>query len=393
MVPIVQQLELQIVVLAIRVRFPMGTQHRKAAKAAFLLYQAMRYNSACMNHSKSELYFVFVVIAGVSALSFFVFKPFLFVIILALVFATVFAPLHRRLARRLSKHPSAAAFLATLLIVLIIIAPVAFVTVRVFKESSYVYSFLTSSGGETRLAAFQSTMTASLKKFVPLPADFALNFTGYLKDSFTWLVQHLGLVFSNIARVFLETFIFVLALYFFLRDGKKIRRDIESVSPLSEQHSALVLGKLEKAVNSVIRGSLAVALAQGAVSSIGFIIFGVPNAALWGLVTACAALVPSIGTALVIAPAVLFLFFTGHMAASLGLLVWGLFAVGLIDNFLGPKLVEKGTQLHPFLILLSILGGVGFFGPLGFVLGPLSLSLLFAFFEVYKLIENPKSTS
>jgi predicted PurR-regulated permease PerM len=61
-------------------------------------------------------------------------------------------------------------------------------------------------------------------------------------------------------------------------------------------------------------------------------------------------------------------------------------AVGLVDNFLGPKLVGSGTRLHPFLILLSILGGIAFFGPLGFLLGPLVLSLLFALLEIYSTI-------
>jgi predicted PurR-regulated permease PerM len=69
--------------------------------------------------------------------------------------------------------------------------------------------------------------------------------------------------------------------------------------------------------------------------------------------------------------------------AALGLSVWGIVAVGLIDNFLSPRLVQRGIRIHPFLILLSILGGLTFFGPLGFLLGPLALSLLFALLEIY----------
>jgi len=101
-----------------------------------------------------------------------------------------------------------------------------------------------------------------------------------------------------------------------------------------------------------------------------------------------AALIPGIGTALVLTPAILWLYFIGEMLLAGGLLLWGVTAVGLVDNFLGPKLVEKGTQLHPFLILLSILGGIGFFGPLGFLLGPLVLSMLFALLEIYFVIKK-----
>ena len=89
-------------------------------------------------------------------------------------------------------------------------------------------------------------------------------------------------------------------------------------------------------------------------------------------------------------PAILFLFFTGATTSAIGLLIWGVVAVGLVDNILGPKIVGSGAKLHPFLILLSILGGISFFGPLGFLFGPLTLSLLFAFLEIYSTIRGAR---
>ena len=128
-------------------------------------------------------------------------------------------------------------------------------------------------------------------------------------------------------------------------------------------HDETIFNKLAVAINSVIRGNLAVALIQGILTAVGFALFGVPNPTLWGSVAAIAALVPSVGTALVLLPAILFLYW-GEALSALGLLLWGATAVGLIDNFLGPKLAGRGMRLHPFLILLSILGGIAFFGPL-----------------------------
>ena len=69
-------------------------------------------------------------------------------------------------------------------------------------------------------------------------------------------------------------------------------------------------------------------------------------------------------------------------------MLWGAGAVGLVDNFLGPKLVGRGMQMHPFIILLSVLGGIGFFGPIGFLLGPLTMSLLFAFLEIISSVKS-----
>jgi predicted PurR-regulated permease PerM len=93
--------------------------------------------------------------------------------------------------------------------------------------------------------------------------------------------------------------------------------------------------------------------------------------------------VPPVGTALVVAPGALFLFATGHPGAALGLAIWGTVAVGTVDNILGPMLMSAGMQLHPLLVLLSLLGGLVFFGPIGIFLGPLTLSLLLVLLSIY----------
>jgi predicted PurR-regulated permease PerM len=65
-------------------------------------------------------------------------------------------------------------------------------------------------------------------------------------------------------------------------------------------------------------------------------------------------------------------------------LAWGILIVGTIDNFMRPKLIERGTHIHPFFILMSVLGGLEFFGAVGFLLGPILLSLMFALLDIYK---------
>jgi predicted PurR-regulated permease PerM len=114
-------------------------------------------------------------------------------------------------------------------------------------------------------------------------------------------------------------------------------------------------------------------------------IFGIPNPALWGSFAVVSAFIPGLGTSLVVVPGILYLFFTGAHLHALGLLIWGVLAVGLIDNYLGPILINRGVNVHPFLIFLSIMGGLVFFGPIGFIAGPLMVALLFALLEIYKV--------
>jgi predicted PurR-regulated permease PerM len=133
-----------------------------------------------------------------------------------------------------------------------------------------------------------------------------------------------------------------------------------------------------------VKGSFLVALSQGIVASIGFYIFGVPEPLLWGAFTVIVALVPTVGTSLSIVPAVIYLAVTGHSGAAIGMGVWGALAVGLIDNFLGPKLVGRSTKLHPVLVLIAIVGGIQLFGILGFLIGPIIMAIFIAMLDMYR---------
>jgi predicted PurR-regulated permease PerM len=226
-------------------------------------------------------------------------------------------------------------------------------------------------------------MVDSLRGKFPLMRDFSIDVDQYLKQWVGWLLQNLGSIFSNLAKIIVSSFIFLFALYYLLKDGIRLKKTIIALSPLAADDNEAIIQKLEGTMASVIKGSLLIALIQGVLTAVGFTIFGVPNAFLWGSVAVIAALIPGIGTSLVLAPAVIFLFLSGGTLSAIGLLVWGIGAVGLIDNFLGPKLIGRGMQLHPFLVLLSVLGGIGFFGPLGFLFGPLVLSLFFALIDIY----------
>ena len=363
-----------------------------------------------MNHKKSELYFLLILLSGIFVLALFIFKPFLYSLILALVFATVFGPVHRKALTITRERKGPAALLATISVLVIVIVPITFLGMQIVQEATQLYSSLIENGGATNplrsssrlggafgeawvseasLSRWASDTMQYLTRFSPVQIEFSVDVNQYLKQGLSWLLQHLVPLFANVAKAMVGVFIFLVALYYLFKDGNKLKRAIVALSPLQDIHDETIFNKLALAINSVIKGSLAVALIQGILTAVGFAIFGVPNAVLWGSVAAIVALIPGIGTALVLLPGILYLYFSGGgILSTVGLFIWGMVAVGLIDNFLGPKLVERGILLHPFLILLSILGGIGFFGPLGFLLGPLVLSMLFALLEIYFAIRK-----
>lgn len=341
-----------------------------------------------MNHQKTKLHFLFILLVLIVVLSFYIFRPFIYTLIMAIVFATIFGSTHKKLLVITRESKGLSALLATAFVLVIVVAPISFLGIQIFQETAQLYYSLVENGGSSGLSRDVNVVIQSLTKFYPAPIEFSVDVESYLKQGLSWLLQHLDTIFANTAKAMLNLFIFLVALYYLFKDGHKLKKTVIDLSPLQDVHDEIIFSKLTLAVNSIIKGSLVVAIVQGVLTAVGFTIFGIPNATLWGSVAAIAALIPSIGTALVIVPAILFLVFIGNTVFAGGLLVWGIVAVGLVDNFLGPKLVERGVQIHPFLILLSIMGGISFFGPMGFLLGPLVLSLLFVFLEIYFTISK-----
>ncbi len=346
-----------------------------------------------MTTPKSELYFLLIILLGVTAITFFIFKPFLYPLILAVVFATALDPVHRRALAFCKNNHTLAAGISTLFVFLVLIIPLTFLTIQILQEATGLYSSLASGADASEFSRHAVRTLEHLKVRLNIPSDYIVDIDQYLKQGLDVFIQNIGSLFTNALRIVIDTFLFLIALFYLFKDGKTIKGKLIALSPLEDEYDIKIVEKLEVAINSIVRGSLAVALIQGVLTSIGFFLFGVPSAVLWGSVAAIAALVPSVGTSLVILPAVLYLFLSGVTLPALGLLVWGMVAVGLIDNALGPALVGNKVQLHSFLILLSILGGISFFGPIGFILGPLSLSLFLTLFAIYFTIRKKASNS
>ncbi len=341
-----------------------------------------------MKHPKSELYFLLILLLGVLIITFFIFKPFIYVLILAIVFATVFGPVHKKILIMMRGREGLSAILATFSFLLVVIVPLIFLSVSIFQETTQLYSSIVDNRSAINISKEFNNTISNLTKFSPIPIEFSIDINQYLKQGLSWLLQNLGSLFANVTKAMVSIFIFLIALYYLFKDGNKLKTTIVSLSPLQDIHDEKIFDKLVLAITSVVRGSLLIAIIQGISTIIGFTIFGVPNATLWGILTVIAALVPSLGTSLVIFPAIIYLYFNGEIVSAIGLFVWGITAVGLIDNFLGPKLAGRRMLIHPFLILLSILGGISFFGPIGFLLGPLSLSMFFVLFEIYSTISK-----
>lgn len=344
-----------------------------------------------MNHKNLQLYFFFGLLLAVLWSAFLIFRPYFGTLVLAGTLSIVFRPLYKRLLYLVGGgtepgiyrgRESLASLLTVAIVIGIVLVPLVFFTSLVFGEARELYLRLVGDGRQANVLA---QLLRYLQRWIaPFAPDAVFDLNEYLKQALVWLVSNLGALFTSIAEALINFLLSLFALYFLFKDGHKLKKQLITYSPLSDADDTQILNKLETAVNSVIKGSLIVALVQGVLAGIGFTFFGVPNPSLWGALTVIAALIPGIGTSLVMVPAVVYLLLTGQSAAAFGLLLWGVAVVSTIDNFIRPKLIGRGVAIHPFVILLSVFGGLAFFGMIGFLAGPLIVSLLFALLNIYK---------
>lgn len=333
---------------------------------------------------------IFLLAMGVLAVL--VFLPYLDVIVLGAAIAVLFEPVYRRLLKVFTSKPGVASFLTVILIVIIVVTPFIYFGIKIVQEAASLYTQLThysgSSGGITgALDSLRDRLPNTLAQLVPYETA---QVNSIVQTGLNWFVTRLGSIFSTLASVVLNFLIMLIAIYYMLKDGRKFLDRLVIVSPLDKRYDHIIGEKIYATVNSVVKGSLLIAVIQGVVAGIGFLLFGVPNATLLGAATVIASLVPAVGTVLTMAPAVIYLFAVGNLGAAIGLAVWGIAVVGLIDNFIRPHLIRRGVNIHPFLILLSVLGGLHLFGPIGFIAGPLVLSLFLALLDIYTEYVRPE---
>ena len=334
----------------------------------------------------------FLILASVAFLAtLWLFLPFVAPILLAAVLAIVFYPLHRRLEKAMPTWKSLSAFVSTTFILVVILVPLVFFGWLVLEESIGVYEDIVSTGDGFYLL---SSGVDGIESFVDqrVPGVDSFDIKQYISVEevvlavLTWMQTHIGEIFARAVEYSLGLFILILALFSFLRDGPAFVEKVVEISPLRDAFDRQIGERIGVAVNSVIMGEVVIALLQGILTGIGFAIFGIPNAAIWGFVTAIAAFVPTIGTGAVMIPGILYLFAFAGWVPALGLLAWGSVLVGLLDNVLRPIVIERGMHLHPFLILVSVLGGIHVLGPIGFIAGPVILGFFFALLDIYPLI-------
>ncbi len=305
--------------------------------------------------------------------------PFLRLILLAGIFAILFYPIFHRFNARIAS-PGWSAFATVLLILIVVLIPLSFVGRAVVDEVVTVYNHYQAGG-----TLIPTTTAHHWPHWLQSVVDFAnANLHNWMAGFSTNAFKSATAILSNVGGFMISFFLVLISVYYLLRDGRQLREFISSVLPLSREHEQAIADQLEQAIKGVVQGSFLTSLAQGTASVIGFYIFHVPSPFLWAIFVVLAAFVPTLGTTLSLGSACAYLLITGHIGAAIGLAIWSLVSIGTIDNIFSPRWIGSRANLHPLLILFSILGGIEFFGLIGFLIGPILMALLVALMTIYR---------
>ena len=222
-------------------------------------------------------------------------------------------------------------------------------------------------------------------------AEFIKEKTGYDvlgKDTLSFIVSILPrvgqIIMEGASSLAVNLFVMIFVLYFMLIGGKKMEAYVNDILPFNEANTQEVIREINMIVRSNAIGIPLLAIIQGGVAMIGYLIFGAPNILLLGFLTCFATIIPMVGTVLVWFPVAAYLAISGDWFHAIGLAAYGAIVVSQSDNLIRFILQKKMADTHPLITIFGVVIGLPLFGFMGVIFGPLLLSLFFLFVNMFK---------
>jgi predicted PurR-regulated permease PerM len=204
-------------------------------------------------------------------------------------------------------------------------------------------------------------------------------------DSITnWVSTSLKSFAGGTFNAFIAIGIMYFMLYYMLISRVKLNGILSSYIPLASDNIELIGKESDLSVRSNALGIPLVALIQGVIALIGFLIFGVPDPLFWFVITAIGSMIPFIGTAIGIVPVTILLLSQGMEWQAIAMFIYGVVVVGSTDNLVRLYILEKLSSVHPLITLFGVVVGVPLFGFIGLIFGPLLISLFLLILKIYK---------
>ncbi len=336
-----------------------------------------------------KIYFIFLsaLVVLLGYLSYQILAPFLLAIAWAIVLFVLFYPLYI-LIRKYVKSSSLASFLTLLIIIILVAGPLTYLSFLLVQQMGALATFLAS--GKISLTELLRhpiiiTILERVSSFLQMdPQSFHEAIGQEISQWGMGLISKLGIGLRNLVSAIFNLIIMALTIFFLFKDAPALFDRVYKYLPFNEEQKKKIIKQAQDIIVSTIYGGVIIALCQGTIGGLTFFILGISSPVLWGFAMAVVSFLPLVGTAVIWGPACIYLYFQGELGKAIILAIVGAGGISSIDNFLRPLIVGQRTRLPFILIFFSVLGGIKYFGLIGFVMGPLVLAVFLSVLEIFR---------
>lgn len=331
-------------------------------------------------------------LAGAVVACFFLVRPYIEPIMIALLLGLIFHPLHTWIASKLGNRPNISALATCSVLTVVILIPAVFVALAILRQgalySSIVYAWASGGGLENMVASpWVTSIVEFLKTWIPedligpetLKRE-VVKTAAILGQDVVGLSARLA---AGITGFVASLLLMLFVLFFVLRDHERMVVFLHHAIPLSRSQEDLLLREIMNVSKSSLLGTFLTGVCQGIAGGFALWLTGFPGL-FWGTMMAFASLIPVVGTALIWFPAAVYLVVTGSWGWGLFLVLWGVLVVGSIDNFLRPLLMHGSSSMNTVIIFFSLIGGIAAFGLMGLLYGPIIFTITLVLYRLYE---------
>ncbi|TGM48664.1 AI-2E family transporter [Leptospira biflexa] len=354
---------------------------------------------------------VYILLAGIFLATcftlFFVFKPFLWASFLALLFYLTTRKIHKRLKNVLGvKFHGLSPYIMVILMLACVFIPSYLIVSTLIRESLNLVSYVRNQLTEESIVALllNSPMltdffTENEFFWIKLPIMYR-EYVGQhmdilnLDSIYSLLKNSSGFLLGSFevpgAIIFNGFFTFIL-LFFLYKEGSRMEHGLFLLLPFPTEIEERLGRRIEEAIRTVMMGNMFISLLQGTLVYFLLLFTSVSNKFLLSSIATIFSLIPVVGTSVVWFPIGLYMgLVQENWTGSVLFMIAGAASYLILENFVKPKILDKKLKTHPFLIFLSLIGGLQEFGVAGIIIGPMALTLVIILWDFWKIFRETR---
>jgi predicted PurR-regulated permease PerM len=347
----------------------------------------------------NRFYFLLLIflLAVLGYLTYEIMRPFFNAIGWSVVFSIVFYPVYAFISKYV-RIKSIASIITIILIVTIIIGPFSYLAFMLVNEVQVIAQKINQNGLGSLQDLVNRVRSSSLFDVIRSYTgvqDFMSQqaLTESLRKIGNSLLEFFSLRITNIISSAVDFIFMVFAIFFLLRDGPGFLSKTRDYMPFSESQKSALASQIKDMIVSTVYGGVVIAIIQGILGGLAFYVIGIESPAVWGVAMSIMSFVPLLGTFAVWGPTAGYLVMEGRLMEGVGLFIFGVLVISMVDNILKPLIIGSRTKMHTLIILFSVLGGIKLFGMIGLIMGPLITAVFVSVFEITRNIEAARAVN